>query len=164
MKYYILIDKKTAGPYTLEQVKALYDSGVVESTHQYATTESQDWLPVSMLVPLFNVPVQPSVPLPSASQPTIVINNTNNNGNSGNLGYPSPVGIGNQRSRIVYQLLAWFFGYIGINDFYAGYTRNGWIKLLVTICTCGYGGVIMAIWSIVQIFTVKVDADGIPMR
>ena len=109
MNYYILIENKTAGPYTLEQVKALHDSGIIESGHSghlYATTESEDWVPVSMLVPLFNIKNTTKIP-PVVPQPSVVINNINNNGK---VGYPVyKIVIPNQKSRIGYKLLALFF-------------------------------------------------------
>jgi TM2 domain-containing membrane protein YozV len=160
MKYYILIGNKTGGPYTIEQVKALYDAGTIEQTNLYATTESQDWLPVSMLIPLFNIPSIP--PIPNSSQPTIVINNSNNN-NSGNIGTTTVNGI-SQKSRIVYQLLAFFLGSFGVHNFYAGHNTKGLIQLLITVLTCGYGAFISWIWAVIEIFIISVDSNNIPMR
>jgi TM2 domain-containing membrane protein YozV len=165
MKYYITIDKKTAGPYTLSQVKALYNSGVIESTFLYATTESHDWLPISTLVPLFDMPESNETPIPSNThfqQPTIVINNTNNNGNNvGNDGNFSNFSF--RKSRTIYQVLALFLGAFGAHNFYAKRNSQAWGQLLITMLTCGYGGIISHIWAIVDIFNVKVDGNNVPM-
>ena len=163
MKYYILIGNKTGGPYTLEQVKALYDSGTIQSTNMYATTESQDWLPVSMLIPLFNISSMP--PIPNSSQPTIVINNSNNN-NSGNS-IPNVITgfVGNgQKSKTVYILLAIFLGAFGIHNFYAGHNNKGVCQLLITVLSCGYLGIISWIWAIVDIIITSLDGNNIPMK
>lgn len=164
MKYYINIDKKTAGPYTLSQVKALYNSGVVESTFLYATTESQDWLPVSTLVPLFDIPESDEMTVPNPiQQPTIVINNTNNNGNNvGNDGNFSTFTF--RKSRTLYQVLALFLGAFGAHNFYANRTSQAWSQLLITVLTCGYGGIISHIWAIVDIFRIKTDGNNVPMN
>lgn len=172
MKYYINIDKKTAGPYTLNQVKALYESGVVESTFLYATTESQDWLPISTLVPLFDIPEnnEVTVPNPIQQQPTIIINNTNNNGNNvGNTGSATnfsipPFG----KSRTLYRVLALFLGALGVHNFYASRTSQAWSQLLITIFACAAlgpdGAKISWIWAIVDIFRIKIDGNGVPMK
>lgn len=63
-----------------------------------------------------------------------------------------------------YLLLGIFLGALGVHNFYAGYTRNGVIQLLITICSCGYLGIVSWIWAIVEVCTVKVDANKIPMK
>jgi TM2 domain-containing membrane protein YozV len=159
MKYYILIGDKTGGPYTIEQVKALYNAGTIGNDNLYATTESQDWLAVSMLVPLFNIPSLPSS-LPTT--PSIVINNNNNTGTSIT---GAPIGISHisRKSRTVYQVLAFFLGSLGIHNFYAGFTGRGATQLLITILTAGYGAIISWIWACVEIFVQKTDVNNIPM-
>jgi TM2 domain-containing membrane protein YozV len=164
MKYYILIGNKTAGPHSLEEVKALYQSHMIDDTNLYATTESQDWMPISMLIPLFSIPSLPSIP--SNNQPSIVINNSNSN-----VGYipPNPCeksySISNLvKSRIAYQIFAFFLGFLGFHNFYAGYNGKGFAQLFLTILTCGYGAIISWIWAIIEIFTVSTDSNGIPME
>lgn len=65
-------------------------------------------------------------------------------------------------SRILYVLLAIFLGYFGVHNFVAGYTKNAIIQLAITICTCGIGVIGVFIWNIVEVCTVKQDANGIP--
>ena len=61
-----------------------------------------------------------------------------------------------------YLLLGIFLGGLGIHNFYAGYTKKGVIQLLITLFTAGYGGMVSWIWAIIEICTVKQDANGIP--
>lgn len=70
------------------------------------------------------------------------------------------------KQRIAYILLGFFFGTIGIHDFYAGYTNKGVTKLLITLIlgwVFGLGIIITGIWTIIDIITVTVDANGNPM-
>lgn len=72
------------------------------------------------------------------------------------------------KSKLAAGLLAIFLGSLGIHNFYLGYTNRALIQLLVTVCTCGLGGVVMGIWALVegiQILTgsINVDAKGIPL-
>ena len=163
MKYYILIDNKTAGPYTLEQVKALYNAGSIDGTSLYVTPDSKDWIPVSMLVPLFDVPLMPvaTTPIPSQSQPSIIINNNNNGHNAGGNASGLPR---NGTSRLVYQLLAVFLGVLGVHNFYAGSNGRGIIQLLLTVLSGGVLGVISWVWAVIEIFVIKNDANDVPMN
>lgn len=61
-----------------------------------------------------------------------------------------------------YLLLGILLGGLGIHNFYAGYTKKGVIQLLVTLLTAGYGSVVSWIWAIIDVCTVKQDAQGIP--
>ena len=77
------------------------------------------------------------------------------------------------KSRILYQVLALFLGQLGIHNFYAGRTTIACIQLAITIigniiaicvldASGGVGPVI--IWALIEIFAVKKDGRGIPMK
>lgn len=68
---------------------------------------------------------------------------------------------GEQKSKLVAVLLAFFLGSIGIHDFYLGYTKNGIIKIILTVCT-GVGGGIWALIDFIRLLTgsLNTDADG----
>ena len=85
---------------------------------------------------------------------------------------PAPVNA-KPKSRILYQVLALFLGQLGIHNFYAGRTVIACIQLAITIigniiaiavldASGGVGPVI--IWAIIEIFAVKKDGRGIPMK
>ena len=66
-----------------------------------------------------------------------------------------------QKSRLVYIILAIFLGGLGIHNFYAGHTTNGVIQLVLGIFFCG---TVSWIWAIIDIITVTTDSNGVPMN
>lgn len=66
------------------------------------------------------------------------------------------------KSRMTYILLGIFLGGFGVHDFYAGYTGRAIAQLLITILSCGFLWAIAAIWAIIELCTVRVDASGTP--
>ena len=73
---------------------------------------------------------------------------------------PVPV---STKSRLSYILLGFFFGSLGIHNFYAGYTDRGIIQLLITVLSCGTLSLVSEIWSIIEICTVNQDSEGLRM-
>lgn len=71
----------------------------------------------------------------------------------------------NSKSRIAYILLGLFLGGLGIHNFYAGYTGKAVAQLLITLFTFWlvFPLLIVAIWVIYEVCTVKTDAKGLPM-
>lgn len=78
-----------------------------------------------------------------------------------------------QKSRNLYQILAFFLGQLGIHNFYAGRITIAVIQLLITvisniiaICVFDKSGGIgpVFIWALIEIFVVKKDGRGIPMK
>lgn len=63
-----------------------------------------------------------------------------------------------QCNKVVYILLAIFFGTLGIHDFYAKYYVRGIIKIVLTLTFIGV--YISLIWSIVDAFKVRQTKDG----
>ncbi len=70
------------------------------------------------------------------------------------------------KSRLVYVLLAFFLGTLGIHNFYAGYIARGLAQLAITL----FLGwlylplLFVAIWVLAEIFFVNRDADGQPFE
>lgn len=75
------------------------------------------------------------------------------------------VGGGEQKSKLVAVLLAFFLGSIGIHDFYLGYNKYGVIKIVLTCCT-GVGGAIWALVDFIRLLTgsLNADANGIELK
>nr|WP_246301692.1 TM2 domain-containing protein [Granulicella arctica] len=67
------------------------------------------------------------------------------------------------KSRVVFVLLAVFFGAFGAHNFYAGYNKKAVIQLCITLCTCFYASLISWIWAIVEACTVTADDDGVQL-
>lgn len=72
---------------------------------------------------------------------------------------------GEQKSKLVAVLLAFFLGSIGIHDFYLGYTKNGIIKIILTCCTC-VGGSIWALIDFIRLLTgsLNTDVNGVELK
>ncbi len=72
---------------------------------------------------------------------------------------------GEQKSKLVAVLLAFFLGGIGIHDFYLGYNKNGIIKIVLTVCT-GIGGGIWALVDFIRLLTgsLNTDANGVELK
>jgi hypothetical protein len=70
------------------------------------------------------------------------------------------------KSRLTAGLLGIFLGALGVHRFYLGYTSIGVLQILVTIATCGIGG----LWGVVEGILIlggsgiKTDAEGRPLR
>ena len=86
-------------------------------------------------------------------------------------GYPGPIEWtayvdAPAKSRLTAGLLGIFLGAFGVHRFYLGFTSIGVLQILVTIATCGVGG----LWGIIEgglILSgsgIKTDADGRPLR
>lgn len=70
------------------------------------------------------------------------------------------------KSRLTAGLLGIFLGAFGVHRFYLGYTSIGVLQILVTIATCGIGG----LWGFIEGIlilngsAITTDADGRPLR
>lgn len=65
-----------------------------------------------------------------------------------------------KKSRISYILLAFFFGCLGVHNFYAGYNKKGIAQLLISLLSFGILSPIVGIWCIIEMCTVTKDSAG----
>ena len=65
-----------------------------------------------------------------------------------------------QKSQLAYALLAFFFGALGVHNFYIGRWKKGLAQLLITLFTLFLGAVITYLWAVINIFTIKTDGKG----
>ena len=77
----------------------------------------------------------------------------------------APVANGEQKSKLVATLLCFFLGGIGIHDFYLGNSKNGILKIVLTLCT-GVGGGIWALIDFIRLLTgsIHTDANGVELK
>ena len=66
------------------------------------------------------------------------------------------------KSRVTYVLLALFLGTLGIHNFYAGRAGSGVAQLLITLLTCGIGGLVTGLWALIEACAVTTDGHGVP--
>lgn len=74
---------------------------------------------------------------------------------------PPPMPGSAPKSKLVAGLLGIFLGGWGIHNFYLGNTQRGVIQIIVSICTCGIGG----LWGFIEGIlilcgNINTDADG----
>ena len=76
----------------------------------------------------------------------------------------SPQVSGIQKSGTIYLFLAFFFGFLGVHNFYAGYVWKGIIQLLMTLFSSFLMFIpllIVFIWVFLEICFVKKDAQNV---
>lgn len=75
-------------------------------------------------------------------------------------------GSGEPKSKLAAVLLAFFLGALGIHDFYLGYTKNGILKIVLTLVSCGIVGEIWAFIDFIRLLTgdLHTDAYGVELR
>ncbi|MBQ4284031.1 MAG: TM2 domain-containing protein [Lachnospira sp.] len=71
----------------------------------------------------------------------------------------------NQKSKMVAGLLGIFLGAYGIHNFYLGNTKKAVIQIIVSVLTCGIGG----LWGFIEgimilMGKINVDANGVPLK
>ena len=69
------------------------------------------------------------------------------------------------KSKMAAALLGIFLGSWGKHNFYLGNTSRGIIQIVVTICTCGIGG----LWGFIEGImilagSINTDANGVPLQ
>ncbi len=69
------------------------------------------------------------------------------------------------KSKMAAGLLGIFLGGWGIHNFYLGFTKKAIIQIIVSLCTCGIGG----IWGFIEGImilcgSINTDADGNPLE
>lgn len=70
-----------------------------------------------------------------------------------------------QKSKLVAGLLGIFLGAYGIHNFYLGNTKKGIIQIIVSLVTCGVGG----LWGFIEGIMIlcgkiNTDANGVPLK
>lgn len=82
--------------------------------------------------------------------------------------YPRGMTYAQPKSKVAAILLAFFLGGLGIHRFYLGHTGSGVAMLLITVLTCGYGGIITGIWALVDLVMIATgsltDVSGMPLQ
>ncbi len=77
--------------------------------------------------------------------------------------YPHAGGV-SDKSKIVAGVLGILLGSFGVGRFYMGHTKIGVLQLVVTVVTCGIGGLWGFIDGIIILINGGVDGQGLPLR
>ncbi len=73
------------------------------------------------------------------------------------------------KSKVAAGLLGIFLGYLGIHNFYLGFTGKAVTQLLMSVLSCGILAPISALWGLIEGIllltgSIKVDAKGNPLK
>lgn len=121
MYYYADSNNQPVGPYTLEQLKQLNLSGVVQAETYVVEEGGSQWQPFKNLL-ITQTPAG-SAPLPST---------------------PPPVQENKQATDIGPAIL-WFLCCFPIGFMQWGQTAKGWIWFLISLCTGGFGSIVVIV-------------------
>lgn len=56
-----------------------------------------------------------------------------------------------ENKKVLAGILGLIFGYLGVHKFYLGYTKEGIIQLIISVCSCGVLGIIGFIEGIIYL-------------
>lgn len=79
------------------------------------------------------------------------------------VGLTAPVAAENQKSKLAAGLLGIFLGYLGVHNFYLGYTGKAVAQVLISVLTCGAGTIVTSVWGLIEgimILCGKIAVDG----
>ena len=79
-------------------------------------------------------------------------------------GYRPQPAVSNAKNKMVFIILGIFLGEFGIHNFYAGYHVKGIIQLLITILSSGFLSIVSWIWAVIEVCTISVDSNNVPMK
>jgi len=153
--YYLMLNGQQSGPFTVNQMKAMWQSGNINGGTQYWQAGMTIWQPLANIQHFLDAPTAQQANTP------IVINQVNQNVAAAY----QPMMMRSPKSRGTYIVLGFFFGCFGIHNFYAGYSGRGVAQLLITI-TLGWIGIgffITGVWALIEIITVTTDPQGLRM-
>lgn len=163
--YYLSQDSRDMGPYSIEQIKSMWSSGVITANCIWWTEGMGEWRPIGELHlhnQLKTAVDTPSAPIPQYSQTEIV----------GQISVVPRT----HKSRGVFIMLGLLMGLLGFHNFYAGFYGRGavqcvlgtlsiscyWNKDMPIDAAEGWTGIfcLLVVWVIVELIGVKIDARG----
>ena len=69
-----------------------------------------------------------------------------------------------ESKRILCGVLAIVLGGLGVHRFILGDVVGGILRIVITVATCGFGGIATWIWAIIEAITVTKDANGVDFK
>lgn len=154
MTWFFLSRGQRGGPVSDADLRAMVAQGRLAITDLVWREGMQAWAPAHEALGVAMPPPPPPAYAPPAAPP-------------GAFGAPPAHGAAPaQKERLAYVLLGVFLGALGIHNFFAGYTGRAVAQLLVTILLgwLVFPLVAVWIWNLVEVVTVKQDADGVPFK
>ena len=149
--YLLLINGQQSGPYTINQMKSMWQHGTINAGTSYWQAGMPQWQSLANIRHFLDMPAGNQFGNP------VIVNQVGYQ-----VGY-NPQQFVSAKSRVTFVLLGLFLGCLGIHNFYAGYSGKGVAQLLITIFlgwVFGLGIVITGIWALIEIIVVNTDAQG----
>lgn len=136
------------GPVSEDEIKSLAADGRLRPDDLVWQAGMEAWTPAFKVPGLLPPPgggAPPPPPLPRHDRPPVA------------TAAPADA----QNTKIIAAVCAIVVGSLGIHKFVLGNTTAGLIMLLVTVLTCGFGGIVMHVIGIAEgiIYLTKSDAD-----
>ena len=139
------IDGRQYGPVTAEQLREWITAGRANGLTLVQADGSAEWKPLSSLPEFVEALLAKT---PSAAPPPYIS--------------PTSSAISNKASnKLAAGICGILIGSFGVHKFVLGYTTSGVIMLLVTILTCGFGGIAMHVIGLIEgiIYLTKSDEE-----
>lgn len=138
------IDGRQYGPVSTEQLNEWIALGRANGQTLAQADGGTDWRPLAAFPEFVNALGAKSTPLapPFVSQPSPVIANKASN-------------------KLAAGICGILLGSFGVHKFILGYTNAGVIMLVVTLLTCGFGGIVMHVIGLVEgiVYLTKSDEE-----
>jgi TM2 domain-containing membrane protein YozV len=143
MSYFIIQEDQTKGPYTIGQLRSMWNAGSVTGETLYCEEGFDTWLHLRVLEDQLEdaPPISDFSPVRSKVRSVLT------------------------KSRTTYILLALFLGVLGIHNFYAERQRSGvWqLVILIALGWLWIGLAINVVWVLLEICSVNTDGKGFKM-
>ncbi len=153
MQWFIMRNGQQAGPYTVEQIRAMLGTLELAPTDMAWREGMAGWSPISIVLATSPPPPPTAVPPPfTAAPPPFAAVATPTS---------APISLGS-KSRAIYIVLALIpvTGPLGVHNFYAGHYVRGGIQLALSVATLGFGYLPATVWALVDVFAVRQDGTG----
>ena len=139
------IDGRQYGPVTAEQLRGWITAGRANGLTLVQADGSTEWKPLSSF-PDF---VEALLARTSSAAPPPFLNQ------------PSPAIATKASNKLAAGICGILIGSFGVHKFVLGYTTSGLIMLLVTLLTCGFGGIVMHVIGLIEgiIYLTKSDEE-----
>jgi TM2 domain-containing membrane protein YozV len=141
-------DGREYGPVSAEQLKQWVAEGRAGPNTKVQAEGSTEWKLLSSVPELATAPGAPPVVKPPGLHAEFSVNLP-----------PTSRTVPGAEKKIVAGICAIILGNFGVHKFILGYTPEGLIMLLVTILTCGIGGIVMWVIGLVEGITYLSKSD-----
>ena len=139
------IDGRQSGPVTAEQLREWITAGRANGHTLAQADGGTEWKPLSSFPEFVDVLGARA----SAAAPPPFLNQ------------PSPAIVSKASNKLAAGICGILVGSFGVHKFVLGYTTSGLIMLLVTLLTCGFGGIVMHVIGLIEgiIYLTKSDEE-----